>query len=49
MVYPKVVILSGGFLLKKAVTRARVVKVTLYVLYDNLIIKLTKNRPANIQ
>ena len=48
VVYPKAVILYGGFLLKKTVTRARVVKVTLYA-HENLTIKLTKNRRVNIQ
>ena len=48
VVYPKAVILYGGFPLKKAVTRVRTVKVTLYV-HENLTFKLTKNRRVNIQ
>ena len=48
VVYPKAVILYGGFPLKKAVPRVRAVKVTLYV-PENLTFKLTKNRHVNIQ
>ena len=47
-VYPKAVILCGGSLLWKTVTRVRAVKVTLYV-HENLTFKLTKNRRVNIQ
>ena len=48
VVYLKAVILYGGFPLKKAVTRVRAVKATLYV-HENLTFKLTKNRRVNIQ
>ena len=48
VVYPKAVILYGGFPLKKAVTRITAVKVLPYV-YKNLTFILTKNRHLNVQ
>ena len=48
ILYPKAVILDGGFPLKKAVTHVRSVKVTLYV-YENLTFRLTKSRRVNFQ
>ena len=48
MVYPKALILYGGFPFKKGPTRVRVVKVTLYV-HENLTFALPKYRRVNIQ
>ena len=48
MVYPKALILYGGFAFKKGATRVRAVKVTLYV-HENLTFPLPKYRRVNIQ
>ena len=48
MVYPKALILYGGFPFKKGATRVRAVKVTLYV-HGNLTFPLPKYRRVNIQ
>ena len=48
MVYPKALILYGGFPFKKGATRVRTVKVTPYV-HENLTFSLTKYRRVNIQ
>ena len=48
MVYPKALILYGGFRFKKNVTRVRAVKITLQV-YENLTFLLTKYRCINIE